>query len=376
MHSHSLPSPSLPSPRLKVLRRDAPALAPPAAEPTHEPGPELRVVVIGRDLGLRLERCLDSLAGRRVIYVDSGSRDGSPGRARARGVTVVELSPERPFTAARGRNAGLARALAEAGEAELLVQFVDGDCELAPGWLERGRDALEEDPGLAVVCGRLRERDPQASVYQRLCDVEWDRPVGEVEEVGGLFLARARALRDAGGFREDLEAGEEPELCLRLRRRGWRLRRISAPMAIHDAQMRRFAQWWRRQVRTGRGYATAVELHGDGPERFCVRELRRVWGWGLLLPALALGCAPPTLGASLLLLGAYPLSAARTYRRLRRRGRAREDALAYACACALDEVPQLLGVLERHAARSAPPAVELSGAAPAAPARAPAAPGG
>lgn len=44
-------------------------------------------IVIGRNEGQRLIDCLGSLLGqvRRVIYVDSGSSDGSVEAARARG---------------------------------------------------------------------------------------------------------------------------------------------------------------------------------------------------------------------------------------------------------------------------------------------------
>ena len=145
-------------------------------DPAIEPPADLAAVVIGRNEGARLIACLDSLAGQvgRIVYVDSGSIDGSAEAARARGADVVALDGAAPFTAARGRNAGLER-LAEGG-LPALVQFVDGDCTLAPGWIGTARAALEADPGLAVVCGRRRERHPEASLWNRLIDREWDRP--------------------------------------------------------------------------------------------------------------------------------------------------------------------------------------------------------
>ena len=76
---------------------------------------------------------------------------------------------------------------------------------------------------------------PEASVYNRLCDFEWDTPVGDAEACGGDFLARAAAFGSVGGFDERMIAGEEPELCYRLRRGGWRIHRADHAMTLHDA---------------------------------------------------------------------------------------------------------------------------------------------
>ena len=69
---------------------------------------EIGVVVIGRNEGERLKRCLASLLGKadKVIYVDSGSTDGSVQLAQGLGIEVVALDMTRPFTAARARNEG------------------------------------------------------------------------------------------------------------------------------------------------------------------------------------------------------------------------------------------------------------------------------
>src|SRR5689334_4384058 len=66
------------------------------------------VVAIGRNEGERLRVCLESAlrASPDVVYVDSGSTDGSVAMAKQLGVHVVELDLTIPFTAARARNAG------------------------------------------------------------------------------------------------------------------------------------------------------------------------------------------------------------------------------------------------------------------------------
>lgn len=269
-----------------------------------EARPKVDAVVIGRNEGARLMACIASLQGRtrRLIYVDSGSTDGSAEAARAAGAEVVALDLGRPFTAARARNAGLDR-LAE--DPPDYVQLVDGDCTVDPGWLAAALTAFAEHPRAVVVCGRRRERFPKATVWNGLADREWDTPVGPARACGGDALMLYAALRAAGGYRCDLIAGEEPELCLRLRRAGGEVWRIDAEMTLHDAAMTRFGQWWRRSVRAGHAFAEGAALHGRSPERHWVAETRRalIWGAGLPLLAILAGLVHP---AGWLLLLVYP----------------------------------------------------------------------
>jgi GT2 family glycosyltransferase len=213
---------------------------------------DLGVVAIGRNEGERLRRCLRSLDGRGVpfVYVDSGSNDGSVGLARSMGSEVVELDMSRPFSAARARNAGYERLKAIAPGVRH-VMFLDGDCEVADGWLDRARAELEARPEAAVVCGRRRELFPEQSIYNRLADLEWDTPIGEAIACGGDSVIRLEAFEAVGGFDPTAAAGEEPELCQRLRRAGWTVWRVDAEMTRHDLAMTRFRQWWRRHYRSG-----------------------------------------------------------------------------------------------------------------------------
>jgi GT2 family glycosyltransferase len=194
----------------------------------------------------------------------------------------------------------------------------------------------------------VRERDPSASVYNRLCALEWRKDPGPVPACGGIFMVRAEAFRAVGGFRPEVIAAEDDELCLRLRRLGMGVELLDADMVVHDAAMKRFSQWWQRARRSGHAYAQGAALHGRGPERHMVRDRRRIWFWGLGLPLLALGAAWPTRGLSLALLGAYPLQVARIWRRERAQGWSHGDALLYAAFAVLGKVPGLLGLLEYH----------------------------
>jgi GT2 family glycosyltransferase len=308
------------------------------------------VVAIGRNEGERLCQCLTSAIEQKVaqvVYVDSGSTDGSVDMARSLGVEVVELDLSIPFTAARARNAGFDRLLQLQPQLEL-VQFVDGDCELVSGWIDRAVTKLNAHPEIAVVCGRRRERYPEKSIYNRLCDLEWDTPIGEATACGGDAMMRITAFQQVGGFNPGLIAGEEPELCVRLRQAGWKIFRLDAEMTRHDAQMFRFDQWWKRFLRAGHAYAEGAYLHGRSPERHWVKESRSIWLWGLMIPLCTLSLAVPTHGWSLALLAAYPLITYRIYRYGKQRGLADRDAALYALSCVVGKFPNVLGQLKFH----------------------------
>jgi GT2 family glycosyltransferase len=266
----------------------------------------IAAVVIGRNEGERLIRCLKSLIERvgSVVYVDSGSSDGSQDAARALGVDVVVLEKDVPFTAARARNAGVDHISKMEIPIEF-IQFVDGDCEVREGWISTAQQFLEDTPTVAAVCGRRRERHPTASVYNGLIDSEWDTPVGLAKSCGGDVMMRLNALDQVGRYDPYLIAGEEPELCVRLRGAGWQIWRLDAEMTWHDAAITRFGQWWNRTRRAGHAYAEGAAMHGAAPEQHNVRPLRRALIWGCALPVLAVVGAIITPAAQLLLL-AYP----------------------------------------------------------------------
>lgn len=269
-------------------------------------------VAIGRNEGDRLKRCLESLSANAttVVYVDSGSTDGSAQWARDHGAEVIDLDMNLPFTAARARNAGF-RQLREIAPDLGRVQFVDGDCELDEGWPERALSFLDAHADVGAVCGRRRERHPHRSIYNWLCEREWDGPTGEVRFCGGDVMMRTNALEAAGGYRDDLIAGEEPELCVRLRAAGWRIWRLDSEMTLHDAAMTRFGQWWRRALRSGYAFAQGAFLHGAPPEKLWVWEAHRAWLWGVWLPlaCLAIGLAFGPWGWAAWLI--YPLQVLR-----------------------------------------------------------------
>ncbi len=305
---------------------------------------DVGVVIIGRNEGDRLIRCLEALTphSNQLVYVDSASTDDSVDMARSLGAEVVSLDMAIPFTAARARNEGFKRMrdlYPQAG----YVQFIDGDCEITAGWLESAVNFLVMQQDVAVVCGRRRERYPERTVYNMLCDIEWNTPLGEARACGGDAMMRVSAFENVGGFRPNLIAGEEPELCVRLRAAGWKIWRLGEEMTLHDAAMTRFGQWWKRTLRTGYGFAEGAHLHGAPPERHWVRESRRalIWGFGIPLVTVGLTIWLGLWGLAMLLV--YPLQIIRLA--LRSTRPAKENWLR-ALFLVLGKFPEAIGQLK------------------------------
>ncbi len=301
----------------------------------------LGIVIIGRNEGDRLERCIRSVVGRGpVVYADSGSRDGSAARARALGADVVEVTP--PFTAAGGRNAGFARLMELHPDIDV-VQFLDGDTEVVSGWLDHSLATLSARDDVAAVCGRRRERHPEASVYNTLCDIEWNTPVGETSVFGGDVMIRTADVNSAGGYDASLIAGEDPDLAVRLRKAtGRKILRVDHDMTFHDAALTTFSQWWTRALRGGHAFAEGATRHRD--EGFWQKEVRSNWAWGAALPAVGIGMLLPTLGVSgVLATAAYGALFARVLRHAKGRGLDDREAALYAAFCTLAKLPQAAG---------------------------------
>lgn len=265
--------------------------------------PGLSIVIIGRNEGDRLERCIltaqavEGWKPNEILYVDSGSTDGSPERALRLGATVLPL-PAGAFTAARARNLGWRHATGE------YVLFLDGDTILNSGFALQALAELQKNPAYAAAWGHRREISPCMSVYVRVLDLDWVYLPGETLFFGGDVLVRRSALEAVSGFDETLIAGEEPEMCRRMRNLGWHIQHIDVPMTMHDLAITRFSQYWRRSQRAGYAYASVSARFRDTTDPFWSEEANRNRQRGLfwlLSPLVA-------LAASLALVSLWPLT--------------------------------------------------------------------
>lgn len=307
---------------------------------------DIGVVVIGRNEGERLHRCLASVAGQtdRIVYVDSGSVDGSIEFAQTQGVAVVRLDLRTPFSAGRARNEGFILLTTKYPDLQF-IQFIDGDCELCPGWLSAARASLLSQPSCAIVAGRRKERYPQQSIYNLLCDMEWDTPIGTAQQCGGDFMIRASTFADAGGFNPEIVAGEEPEMCYRLRKKNWSVMRLDHAMTLHDAAIGHFSQWWRRYIRTGHAYAQGYALHARDGQGYCLRESAKSWLWACILPVAILTLTLTVHPAFLLLATLYLVQFGKIALHANKRLGHVRHALIYALFTVIGKFPQFIGQL-------------------------------
>ena len=294
------------------------------------------------------------------------------------GTAVVQLDASIPFTAARARNAG-AELLLKTHPELTFLQFADGDTELHPRWITHALEYLQHHRDVAVVCGRRRERFPEASVYNLLADMEWDTPIGNADEFGGDSLIRVDAFRKVGGYRTEFIAGEEPDLAARLRLAGHRLVRLNHEMTLHDLAMTGFSQWWRRTVRSGHALAQLGHTYGGEPLRFYRAPWRSTLFWGAAVPAGILFLAILFSAWALFLFPlAYAYLLARIMRYRLQRGDDRDSAFAYGLFTTLGKFPQLVGMMRfyrnRWSKRQSTIIEYKSAAAPALDYKAPASP--
>ncbi len=303
----------------------------------------ISAVVIGRNEGKRLLACLASVQPEvdRVVYVDSGSSDGSAEAAQSTGAVVVVLD-KGPFTAARGRQAGL-DVLREKGLVTEFVLFIDGDCTLQPGFVAAAMAHMRDHSKAGAVAGRRREAG--SGFWSRLIDIEWDTPVGPTDGVGGDSLMRWRAIEEAGGWPVTVIAGEEPDLCLRMKDAGWECYRLPVEMTLHDIRMTRFGQYWKRCVRAGHAYAEVAWRRRKGHHADRARAVASMLLYAAVMPGLILFAAVVWWPAVLVLCLAYIRLVAAVAARTRRAGRSLGLSLAYACFTLLGKFAGLLGVL-------------------------------
>lgn len=308
-------------------------------------------MVIGRNEAKRLSVCLKSFQGLNcpVIYVDSGSTDSSVTIANSMPHMVWQLDTMQPFSAARARNEGLNQLISTYPQLQY-IQFIDGDCEVSAQWVKSGQEALQQDEKIAIVFGHLHEAYPDKSVYNQLCALEWQSAAGDLTNfgaIGGIFMMRVDVFKFLNGFNAKVIAGEDSELGIRVGLAGYKITKLDASMATHDANILSFNQWWTRAVRAGHAVGQRAFLNGDSKMQDCVKERKSTFFWGIILPLLALLLLIPTKGFSLLiLLCAFTYLGTRIYQYRRKIGNAHELAFLYTKFTVLGKLANGFGLIK------------------------------
>jgi glycosyltransferase involved in cell wall biosynthesis len=212
----------------------------PGAPPPRRPSgagavPSLSIVLIACNQAWNVPRLIRSaleasrfVPARQVVLVDSASTDATAALAARHPIGVIRIHGDgAPLTPAAGRYVGTTHTSGE------LILFLDGDMELVPGWLEAAFAALREDPSAAAVTGELIDRTPEEDGPPPAATEGRRATATPVAHAGGAALYRRAVLEEVGTFDPWLHAEEEPELCLRIRRRGHRVIRLDLPIAVH-----------------------------------------------------------------------------------------------------------------------------------------------
>jgi len=312
--------------------------------------PILSVVVIGRNEGERLSHCLESVGAMdlpggsvEIIYVDSASTDDSVGRAYQLGAKIIQVNPVYPC-AAVGRNAGWRIANAA------IVLFLDGDTILAPDFVGYAIQQFE-DPNVAVAFGDRREIDTERSIYNRVLDLDWIAPPGTVELCGGDALIRRDVLERVNGYDERLIAGEDAELCSRIRELGFKIKHLNRLMVGHDLAIHRFAQYWKRSVRTGYAYAEISERLQNSAYPIWSQQARENRLKGAVILTMAVGavllsCAMRSMWPMAAALTSIGTLSARTAIRTRWKRADLTTRVLYGIHSHIGQVPILFGQLK------------------------------
>lgn len=306
-------------------------------------------VVIGRNEGERLQACLSAIKqlcpDSTVIYVDSGSSDDSVAFAESLKYQVVELDLSIPFTAARARNAGF-RALAKLNPDLEYIQFLDGDCELQPDWIEAANSALDGSENVGIVSGRRVEKYKDSSIYNTLMDIEWDTPIGETRAVPGDMCVRKTLFKEINGFTENIISAEDDDFCIRARNSGYKILRLDVVMTFHDANITNVRQWYKRSKRGGHGYANINHLHGQAPEYYFKKELMSVFFWGGVYPFLLTISFFINATLTFALISIYLLFIFKTILRKMIDGYSLKISFSYGYLIYTGKIAELIGVLQ------------------------------
>ncbi len=308
------------------------------------------IVVIGRNEGDRLRTSLASVNqfGYPVAYVDSGSTDDSVNVAKNYATLVHELDRSSPFSAARARNEGF-DVITSTYPGLKYVQFVDGDCVVAPGWFEAGVNALSVDGGPSLVLGHRKELKPDFTIYNRLAAIEWNSPVGELTNFGcliGSFLVKVPVFKAMNGFKTNVIAGEDSELGVRMCLAGHKMHKIDYHMETHDANILKFSQWWNRAVRAGHAVGQRAHINGDTAVQDCVKERKSTIVWGIVMPIVAIIMLFIFPLVSLAILGLYGVMFVKVYRYAKQQGMTHDDALIYTSSIVVGKVANGIGFLK------------------------------
>lgn len=164
-----------------------------------------------------------------VILVDSLSTDNTLAIARQYPIRIVQ------FKKIEDRSCGAAVQLGYQYAHGDFIYVLDGDMVLERGFIAQALELLEADPELAGVAGKLIDKQISTVLDENRVLVSADLSQSiEMDELEGGGLYRRTAIASVGYLAHRwLPAFEESELGIRLRSKGWHLKRLPQTAVSH-----------------------------------------------------------------------------------------------------------------------------------------------
>ena len=289
--------------------------------------PTVSIVIPVKDRAEDLRLCLNSLQQLtypqdklEVVVVDDGSSDATPQVARELGAILLE-------SGAVGGGPALARNKGASVATGEILAFIDSDCTAAADWLSELLPSFS-DKELAAVGGWV-DGMYHVSALDRYEAVMSSLNLGRREMSAGRggdtfylpscnLLMRKAAFAAAGGFRSELQVGEDVDLTWRLRDAGRKIQYLPSGTVYH-AHRSRIWPFMRRRFDYGTSEGLLQQLHpGRGKKMmlppmltvmlmFLISALVFLSLWPLL-PALVLLCVDSILSRHRMLKQGLPLS--------------------------------------------------------------------
>ncbi|MFV0448145.1 MAG: glycosyltransferase [Vibrio sp.] len=191
-----------------------------------------------------------------IIVADSLSSDDTQSIALEYGAIVATLVNGDDRCCGVGHQLGYLHAKGE------FLLLMDGDMELAPGFIEQGIAYLDTHRDCAGVAGMVEMDDAQSYEFksrkQRLHKIY---PVGDTSHLGGGGLYRRSAIEQIGYLtNRNLHAYEEAELGMRLKHAGYKLHRLAIPYFSHTSYDMSSIELMKYRWRTGYLFASGELL--------------------------------------------------------------------------------------------------------------------
>lgn len=199
------------------------------------------IIVIGLNEGLNLKRCFSSInkaientpkkfdVNFELIYVDSGSQDGSVEIAKCYADKVILLTSEP--SAAAARMAGLHN-----GKGEYCL-FLDGDMELDSNWFIISIPIITKlNDNIAGIIGIRDDISSDNKIRRNVYGVKKTRIA---PHFGGAVMLKRTDIERAGGYNPLLKSFEEPDFYARLLSIGKKVLELNEKFILHKIKSKK-----------------------------------------------------------------------------------------------------------------------------------------